>query len=66
MTARMDSQLEKMEAMVDVFEERLKKMDTTDFEANRGKLETVVEQQDVPKEEAVLKTFGALEDRYGD
>jgi hypothetical protein len=29
MMARMDSQLEKIEASVDVFEERLNKMDTT-------------------------------------
>jgi hypothetical protein len=32
-----DSQLEKMEAPVDVFEETLNKTDTTDFEANRKK-----------------------------
>jgi hypothetical protein len=34
MMARMDSLLEKMEAVVDVFEERLNKTDTTDLEAN--------------------------------
>jgi hypothetical protein len=32
--ATMDSQLEKMEAVVDVFEERLNKIDTMDLEAN--------------------------------
>jgi hypothetical protein len=32
--ARMDSQLEKKEDAVDVFEEGLDKMDTTDLEAN--------------------------------
>jgi uncharacterized protein YgiM (DUF1202 family) len=32
---QMDSQLEKMEAAVDVFEERFKKMDTADLETNR-------------------------------
>jgi hypothetical protein len=34
MIARMDSQLEKMEAAVDVSEERLNKMDTTLLEVN--------------------------------
>jgi hypothetical protein len=34
MMARMDSQLEKMEPTVDVFKERLKKMEATDLEAN--------------------------------
>jgi hypothetical protein len=34
MMARMDSQLDKIEAMVDVFEERLTKMDTMNLEAN--------------------------------
>jgi hypothetical protein len=34
MMARMDSQLEKKEDTVDVFEERLDKMDTADLEAN--------------------------------
>lgn len=36
MMASMDSQLEKKEAAVDVFEERLDKMDTKDLEANWG------------------------------
>jgi hypothetical protein len=52
--ARMDSQLVKMEATVDVFEERFNKMDTTDLEA---------EQQDTPKEEAAVESIEALEDR---
>jgi hypothetical protein len=34
MIARMDSELEKMEAAMGVFEDRLKKMDTMDLEAN--------------------------------
>jgi hypothetical protein len=34
MMARMDSQLDKMEAMVDVFEENLMKINTTNLEAN--------------------------------
>jgi hypothetical protein len=38
---------------VDVFEERLNKMDTTGLEDNREKSETVVEHQEAPKEAAV-------------
>jgi hypothetical protein len=34
MMARMESQLEQMEAALDVFKERLNKMDTTNLEAN--------------------------------
>jgi hypothetical protein len=34
MMASMDSQVGKMEAMVDIFEERMNKMDTVDLEAN--------------------------------
>jgi hypothetical protein len=34
MMAIMDSQLEEMEAAVDVFKERLNKMETTDLETN--------------------------------
>jgi hypothetical protein len=33
-----------MDAALDVFEERLNKMDTTDLEVNREKSEVVVEQ----------------------
>jgi hypothetical protein len=64
--ARMNSQLEKMEAAVDVFEERLNKMATTDLEANREKSEAVAEQQDAHKEEAAVETIGDLKNRYGD
>jgi hypothetical protein len=35
MRARIDSQREKMEATVDVFNERLNKMDTMDLDANQ-------------------------------
>jgi predicted protein tyrosine phosphatase len=59
MMARMSSQLEKMEATVDVFEERLNKMDIIDLEA-------IEEQQDAPKEEAVVETMRALVDPYRD
>jgi hypothetical protein len=46
----MKAGLEEMEAAVDVFEERLDKMDTTNLEANRGKLEIVEVHQEVPNE----------------
>ncbi|XP_023720006.1 uncharacterized protein LOC111871262 [Cryptotermes secundus] len=59
MMARLGSQLEKMEATVDVFKERLNKMDTTDLEA-------VAEQQDAPKEEAMVETIRVLVEQYGD
>jgi hypothetical protein len=55
-----------MEAAVDVFEERLDKMDTTDLEANPEETEAVVERQEIQNEEAAVGTFRALEDRYGD
>jgi hypothetical protein len=41
----MTSGLEEMEAAVDVFEERLDKMDITDLEAKPEEKETVTEQQ---------------------
>jgi hypothetical protein len=62
MMARMDSQLEKIEAVVDVFEERLNGMDTADVEANRETSGAIVEQQDGPNEEAMVETIAALED----
>jgi hypothetical protein len=49
MMARMYSQLENLEVALDIFEERLKKMDTTDLEVSREKSESVMEQQGVPK-----------------
>jgi valyl-tRNA synthetase len=55
MIVRIHSQLEAMEAALDISEERLNKMDTTDLEANREKLEALAEQQDVPKAEAAVK-----------
>jgi hypothetical protein len=63
---RMDSQLQKIKAMVDVFEERLNKMNTMNLEANQKKLEAIVEQQEVPREETVVQTIRTLVDRYGD
>jgi hypothetical protein len=49
-----------MEAVVDVFRERLDKMDTTDLETTREKLEAIVVHQEVPNKEAAVKTIGAL------
>jgi hypothetical protein len=66
MMSRMDSHLETMEAAVDIFEERLNEMDTTDFEGNREKSDCKAEQQDAPKEETAGENIGALVDRYGD
>jgi hypothetical protein len=40
--ARKGSQLEKMEVTMDLFEERLNKMDTTDLKANQKKSEAIV------------------------
>jgi hypothetical protein len=52
MMARMNFQLQKIEAALHVFEEMLNETDTTDSEANREKAETLAEEQDSPKEEA--------------
>jgi hypothetical protein len=51
-----------VEAVVDVFEEGLDQMDITNLEANREKFNTVVEHQEFAKEEATVRTIGALED----
>jgi hypothetical protein len=66
MMARMDSHLDKIKATVDVFEESLNKMDITDLETNKEKLEATAEQQVALKEEAMVKIIGALVDQYGD
>jgi hypothetical protein len=55
-----------MEAAVDVFEERLNKMVITLSEASWDKLGAVVEQQDIPKEDATVETIRTLEDPCGD
>jgi hypothetical protein len=47
---------EEMEAVVDVFEQGLDKMYTTDLEANEEKSDAVEEHQEVPKEEATVET----------
>jgi hypothetical protein len=41
-------------------------MNTMNLEANLEKSEAIVEEQKVPKEEAVVQTIGTLVDRYGD
>jgi hypothetical protein len=52
---------------VDVFEEKLNRVDTTDLKANGLKnSEAVTVHQEVPNEEAAVQTIGALEDRYRD
>jgi hypothetical protein len=51
--------LEEMEAVVDVFKERLDKMDTTDLETSGEKLEAVAVLQEIPNEEAAVKNIGA-------
>jgi hypothetical protein len=55
-----------MEAAVDVFEERLNKIDTMGLEASREKPEAVAMHQEVPNEEAAAEAVGAQEDRSGD
>jgi hypothetical protein len=45
---------------LNVFEERVDKMDTTNLAANREKLEAEAGQQEVPIEETTVETIGAL------
>jgi hypothetical protein len=47
-------------------EARLKETEATDLEVNPEETRSVSKHQDVPKEEAVVKTIGALENQYGD
>jgi hypothetical protein len=60
------SQLEEMKNAVDVCEKRLNKKDNMDLETSREKSNAVAEQQDVPKEEAAVKTTGPLKEGHGD
>jgi hypothetical protein len=53
MLVRMDSQLEKMEACL------------VKVEANPEEMKSVVEHQDIPKEDAAAEVFGVLKERYG-
>jgi hypothetical protein len=59
MMARMDSQLEKVEAC-------LGKTEATNLEASPEETEFEVEREEVPKEEATVETFGALKKQYKD
>jgi hypothetical protein len=59
MMARVDSHLEKMEAC-------LGKTETMDLEANPEEIESDAVHEEVPKEEAAMKTVRALKKRYGD
>jgi hypothetical protein len=47
-------------------EERLKKWNTTDLEANRDKLQAAAEQQKAHKEGTAVEAIEALKDCYGD
>lgn len=51
--------LEETEAAVDVFKERLNKMDTTFLEANQEKSQTIAMHQEVPQEEATVEIVRA-------
>jgi hypothetical protein len=70
MYTMLEACLEKMEVRTETSKEPRKakiktdqeEADTTDLEANREKSEAVAEQQDISKEEAAVKTIGALED----
>jgi multidrug resistance efflux pump len=59
MMARVLFQLEKMVAC-------LGEMEAMDLEANSEEIKSKTEHEEVPKEEAVLETFGALKEWYGD
>jgi hypothetical protein len=62
MMTRMDSQLETMEATVDVVKERMNKMHTMALKANHKKSEAVVQQQVVLKEVAAVQNTAAMGD----
>jgi hypothetical protein len=59
---KMKGDLGEMVVMVDVFEGRLGKVGTMNLEASQGKFDTIAEYQEVPKEETIVETNGALED----
>jgi hypothetical protein len=44
----------------------LGKTETMDLEANAIEIESESEHHEVPEEEAMVETIGALEDQYGD
>jgi hypothetical protein len=55
-----------MESTVDIFKERLNKMDTTDLETNQENLETLVVHQKVRNEGATMEALRAQEDQSVD
>jgi hypothetical protein len=55
-----------MKASQETMEANQEKLEATDLEANLEEIEAVAEHQEVRKEEAAVRTVGALEDRYGD
>jgi predicted protein tyrosine phosphatase len=57
--AMMDTQLEKMEAC-------LGKTETMNLEASPKEINSETEHQEIPKEEAVVETFGALKKWHGE
>jgi hypothetical protein len=44
----------------------LEKVEATDLEVNPEETESELEHQEIPNEEAVVKTFGSLKKQYGD
>lgn len=59
MMAKIDSQLEKMEAC-------LSRTEATDLEANSEEIKTEVVHEEVPKEKAIVKTVIALKRQHKD
>jgi hypothetical protein len=75
--AMMKASLEKMEASQEKVETKMEacpvrkeakqeKLEATDLQANTEEIEIVAEHRQVSKQEAAVKTMGALEDRYRD
>jgi hypothetical protein len=60
---RIETGQEPVEAEIKI---SLIQVEATDLEANPEEKDTVAEQQEVPKEETAMKTFGALKKRHGD
>jgi hypothetical protein len=56
--AKIDSQLEKME-------DSLGETEATYWEANPEEMKSIEFHEEIPKEEAIVETFGALKKRHG-
>jgi hypothetical protein len=67
MSAKMDAQHKKMMAIIDAHHERtvasLGKMEAKDFKAIPEEMETVMEHQEIPKEDATVMPVGELRKR---